>query len=453
MQAETPSFRRLLRRAAVLSLCVCFVGGGTVRAQKNPPIFKTESGNSGGSTSATNMVYVNSLESEYKAAEVNDKEAAKLLRNKLIYIGVEQIDTYFNDYRRKSRKRNELVQFILDFLEIGASTALAITNGDRAREVIAESLNGFKGGRSSLNKNFRLLETQILFNKMVANRADRLGEIYKKLNESVVSYPWERARSDLKNYLYAGTVDDALNSLSIETGNEAEDEERQLADIKARARVRGIPTAAEIAASTTNAAALDEILEAYEEADETVEASDAGSKQADAQIAAADKTIAEADKKIADADAKITAAKAKTPPDEAGATQAAAEKTQATADRDAAVAARAKAVAAKAKAATDKAAAEKTKEASVARLKGIYQGIRDDEVLAPLIDRVPDEYGSASPAFRAELEESIARLRANDATIEDYALILPKVAQLATRNVSSEPSVNERMQNILKANP
>lgn len=258
MHAKSSGFRPAKGRAAatVLLLCASLLGGPVARAQKQPPIFKGD----GGRTSATNMTYVHQLEADYISHEPANDEAAKLIRNRLIYVGVEQIDTYFNDYRRKSRKRNELLQFLFDFLEIGASTAIAITNGERAKEVIAEALTGFKGGRTSFTKTFRLLETQILFNKMVANRSQRLSAIYEKLNEDVRAYPWERARSDLKNYLYAGTIDDALNSLSIDTGADAQDAEEELAAIKERAGVVGAPTEGQRVESRNNFGKIRDIL-------------------------------------------------------------------------------------------------------------------------------------------------------------------------------------------------
>lgn len=222
----------------VLSLCVCLLTSSLVQAQKTPQIFKTDQA---GSTSAMNKAYVNSLETAYTNATGDEK---KLIRNRLIYIGVEQIDTAFNDYRKNSRKRNDLLQFLFDFLEIGISTTIGVINGERAKSVLGEVLTGFKGTRTAANKNFHLLEAQILFNKMVANRAKTLGLIYKKLNDDAVSYPWERARTDLRNYFFAGTLDDALSSLNIDTGAEASDATKDVQGLK-------IKTLAQLAAATS----------------------------------------------------------------------------------------------------------------------------------------------------------------------------------------------------------
>jgi hypothetical protein len=262
MQAKSVNFSRLIHYTTItaICLCLCLLSSTVVRAQKTPSIFKTEDRDKGRSLSATNMAYINELEAEYRRLESSDSEKAKVIRNKLIFIAVEQIDTEFNNYRRKSRKRNELLQFILDFLEIGAATAIAVTNGERAKEVIAEALTGFKGARASFNKNFKLLEFQILFNKMVTNRSQRLSAIYENLNADVDSYPWERARTELRDYFYAGTIDDALNSLSIDTGAEASDSQAALEAVKVRAGIVGEPTQAEVDESKTNFSKIRDIL-------------------------------------------------------------------------------------------------------------------------------------------------------------------------------------------------
>jgi hypothetical protein len=258
MKAQSSGSRYFIRytTATIFGLCLCLLSSSLVQAQKTPPIFKNDDKRNI-STSATNMTYVSGL---VAIAGGTDKEAAKIARNKLIFIGVEQVDTEFNNYRKKSRKRNELLQFLFDFLEIGASTAIAITGGERVKEVIAEALTGFKGARTSFNKNFKLLELQILFNKMVAKRSQRLSAIYEKLNESVDSYPWERARVELRDYFFAGTIDEAVSSLNVDTGAEASSRQAELEAVKERAGIVGEPTPAERVESGDNFTKIRAIL-------------------------------------------------------------------------------------------------------------------------------------------------------------------------------------------------
>jgi hypothetical protein len=200
------------------------------QAQKQPPLLKSETDAEKG--------YVNQLINAYAAAETTNPDQALLIRNKLIYTGVEQIDIVFNQYRKNSRKRNDLLQFLFDFLEIAMSSTAAVINGERAKSVLNEVLTGFKGVHTAANKDFRLLEAQIVFNKMVANRAKVLTAIYEKLNDDVRSYPWEKARTDLRDYFFAGTMDDALSSLNVDTGSEAKEAVKDKDDAATKLRIK-----------------------------------------------------------------------------------------------------------------------------------------------------------------------------------------------------------------------
>jgi hypothetical protein len=225
---------RTVKQATVWTLlvCICLLASSTVRAQKKPPILSDRD------ISAFSKSQIETLQGE--ARDVAHPEKSRLARNKLIAIGVEQVDAAFNDYRKKSRKRHDLLQFIFDFLEIGASSAINIINGtERAREVIAEGLSFFQGSRAAFNRDFKFLERQILFDKMVAKRSQKLKAIYEKVNSDVDVYPWEQARSELREYFYAGTMDEALSSLSVDTGAEASVSLKELEKAKKDANIKG----------------------------------------------------------------------------------------------------------------------------------------------------------------------------------------------------------------------
>lgn len=193
-----------------LALLLCCIPTASVKAQKTPPIL-------GGKESSAFYQDVKQLQVDAAA----NTEVGRLARNKLIAIGVEQIDTAFHDYRKKSRKRSNLLSFLFDFLEIGASSAISIVNGERGKTLIGEGLSLFQGSRSAFNKDFRFLERQILFDKMVAKRSQKLTSIYQRLGENTAIFPWEQARGELREYFFAGTMDEALSALSRETGAEA----------------------------------------------------------------------------------------------------------------------------------------------------------------------------------------------------------------------------------------
>src|ERR1700694_4221771 len=188
---------------------VCLLATSTVLGQKKPPML------SDSNISAFSKTEISTLE----GVAGGSGAAAQLARNKLIAIGVEQIDAAFNDYRKKTRKRADTLNFLFDFLEIGAASAVSFTKGGlRAKSLIGEGLSLFKNARGAFNKDFKFLERQLLFDKMVAMRSKKLKTIYDKVNSEVDVYPWEQARSELRDYFYAGTIDEALSSLSVDTG-------------------------------------------------------------------------------------------------------------------------------------------------------------------------------------------------------------------------------------------
>lgn len=410
MQAKSLGFRSFIHftTLTVLGLCLCLLSSTAVRAQKTPSIFKTEGGDKGRSTSATNMDYINGLEAQYKSLESTDKEKAKIIRNKLIFIAVEQVDTEFNNYRKQSRKRTDLLQFIFDFLEVGASVAIAVTNGERAKEVIAEALTGFKGARTSFTKTFRLLEMQILFNKMVTNRSQRLSAIYNKLNDDVLSYPWERARTELRDYFFAGTIDDALSSLNIGTGAEASDSEEELEAIKERAGIVGAPTREQITASSTSAKTIDALSAINRDAT---------------------KRAADADKRITLAEARIVEAN-KTNPPTADLAPAQTEKTNAQAAK---------------KTATD------DQSNVLAKMKKIYEEVEADPTLSPLLDKLAEGRG-IQPTQSARIRDSLSKIKEGTATFTDYQRILLQLNRAVVDIMPTDPTPNEQYQKILEAN-
>jgi hypothetical protein len=262
MKAESLRFRCLFRYANILALLLFLLISHTVyvKAQKLPPILDT------GSTdpSAFNADSLAKLKAAYEekaaSADEGNRELARLLRNRLIGIGIDQVDALFSGKLKSDRKKIRLVQFILDFLEIGAATAISLTKGERAKTAISEGLGALQASRTSLNKNFQLLERQVLINKMEANRATILASILGKLDRDVTQYPWEMASAELRTYRNAGTLDNALSSLSASVGKEKTDAEEKLREIKDKPLTKAA-TAADLEAAR-GAFDIEEKLEA-----------------------------------------------------------------------------------------------------------------------------------------------------------------------------------------------
>lgn len=242
-------------RLVAISILLIFLysgGGGVVHAQNLPPALGTNS-----PLSPTNKQTYQEVAKQYtesfNAWRANPSDSgladrAKLDRNRLIFLTIDQIDVNFNEYQKKTRKWRAFWATLLDILEIGASTAISLSNGERAKTEIAEALGFVQLSRAAVVKNFSLRDTQILFNKMVAKRAQLLSGIISKTGQQdITQYPFEAAFSDLIAYYKAGTIDGALEHLNIDTGAEASQATKQLVTVTQAQADASLPYAQRIA--------------------------------------------------------------------------------------------------------------------------------------------------------------------------------------------------------------
>jgi hypothetical protein len=210
-----------IRCAAMIGL-VIVIGISSVfpaLGQKKPAAF------SGATLSPDSSYYLEVAQAYKTSRSLTD-------RNRLIYLAIDQMDLNFYDFQKSTRKKRAFFQTVLDILEIAASTAISITNGERAKTLIAEGLGAVQAGRSSINKNYNLKDTQILFNKMVEKRALILATILTKSIQPVDQYPFEAALIDLIAYYRAGTFDGAMENLNIDTGSAADAATRAVTALK-----------------------------------------------------------------------------------------------------------------------------------------------------------------------------------------------------------------------------
>jgi len=177
-------------------------------------------------------------------------ELAINARNDMIEIVRGQVDIFYKLRKDGRSSKIRVFQTILDFLRIGGDLAVTIMNGERAKTIVGAALSGLDTGRTAFNKNFEILQTQILINNMNSKRALILVEIYGNIDKPARSttasraYSWYAAKNDLRRYLLAGTFDDALDSLIKKSGSEVEEAEAKLRTIEKRAIVNEATPAA-----------------------------------------------------------------------------------------------------------------------------------------------------------------------------------------------------------------
>ena len=209
--------------------CLLIIAGlsFTATAQKKPKIIKSNLDASelcSGQLSTKH--FCKDLKKYQSAIDGKNFDEARFYRNESIKSVILEVNYYFESKSKKKKFRRKLLRTIFDVLEISAAVAIGITNGERVKTIIAEGLTGFQAGRTSFSKNFDLLRTQILINKMRENRALELGKIYGGMNKPIETYSWSDAKINLQAFFFAGTFSHALDSLAKDTGGDANDAEK-----------------------------------------------------------------------------------------------------------------------------------------------------------------------------------------------------------------------------------
>lgn len=168
------------------------------------------------------------------AAEGNLPDQARRLRDKIIYRLKANIDANYQDFENQlftGRARNNI---LFDITEIGTAVAINITNGERAKNIIAAALTGFKGGRKSIDENlFMERTTQVIISQMQASRSRYEETLLTNMRDKGTDeYPLEAALGDLINYFYAGSLHKGLQELAKQTGQDALEAEGRVLRLK-----------------------------------------------------------------------------------------------------------------------------------------------------------------------------------------------------------------------------
>ena len=166
--------------------------------------------------------------------DINPAKAQKA-RNRMIDLVQSQIEIYYKARKDNRKKLVANLQMVFDVLEIGSAAAAGIIKGTlRAKTIIAQALSGFQAGRTAFNRNFDILQTQVLINTMNTNRAKIMTEIATGKRQSVDDYTRYKAKEDLIRLLNAGTFSDALDYLVKKTGQDAANAEIVLKQVEGR---------------------------------------------------------------------------------------------------------------------------------------------------------------------------------------------------------------------------
>ncbi len=167
---------------------------------------------------------------------------AKRIRNDVIdrFAGV--IDYNYEQFANDIQTRRSTTSFLADITELGVGSAIGITNGERAIQILGIALTAFRGGRKSAELNFYQQQaTPILIVKMDTSRDRVMSAIVQKKEFDVDKYSLENGLGDVIKYFWAGTLTRGFVELSKDTSVTAKEAERQL-DVLEGVEIDPIPS-------------------------------------------------------------------------------------------------------------------------------------------------------------------------------------------------------------------
>lgn len=158
---------------------------------------------------------------------------AQAIRNEFLEDVLPYIDERYMDFITDIQRGRDRDNFVADLVELGASAAVGITNGERPLQILGIALTAFRGGRRSADLNFyKEQTTPVLINKMDGNRAKVRARILTREKEGVNTYPIGAAISDIVDYYNAGTLVRAFTELQKDTAVDTRQAENNLLELK-----------------------------------------------------------------------------------------------------------------------------------------------------------------------------------------------------------------------------
>ncbi|MDX6577674.1 MAG: hypothetical protein QOE96_3627 [Blastocatellia bacterium] len=181
----------------------------------------------------------------FTALGAKDTATAKIVRNEAIEEALPYIDEAYMDFITALQAGRDRDNFVADVIELGATAAVGITNGQRPLHIIGVALTAFRGGRRSADLNFyKEQATPVLISKMDGNRATVRATILNREKEEVTTYSIHAAIGDIVDYYNAGTLVRAFTELQKDTASQTRDAEQNVIKLKG-VPITGPPSAEE----------------------------------------------------------------------------------------------------------------------------------------------------------------------------------------------------------------
>jgi hypothetical protein len=155
---------------------------------------------------------------EYNAT-ITTAARKQVIRDQIIHSDLTQIDNKFNDFKIELSSQDNQLSLGTDFISLALAGLGATVGSTATKAALAAASAGVIGAKSAIDKDLLYQKTIVtLVAQMEADRKAVLATILTNMHSDISTYPLEAAGSDLQDYYQAGTLVDALQSLTQSAG-------------------------------------------------------------------------------------------------------------------------------------------------------------------------------------------------------------------------------------------
>ncbi len=159
-------------------------------------------------------------------------DAQKIYRNNLINARIFATDLNFEKFQRDLVREGALKDLGSEWATLGLTGASAVVPLAQTKTVLSAIAAGITGANVSVDKNLYFKKTiPALITQMKADRKTLLLAIREKMQEDTNKYPLTAALIDLEEYYMAGTIPQAITSISVTAGATIKEKTEELEKI------------------------------------------------------------------------------------------------------------------------------------------------------------------------------------------------------------------------------
>jgi hypothetical protein len=164
--------------------------------------------------------YFDGTEEKKYYALGSDTDAKTQKRNEIVFARMRGYDIEFSNFERQLYGFSNSVSVGTDLIGLALGGLTATTGGAAAKAALGAASVGVLGANTAINKDLYFQKTiPALITQMEANRAKKQLAIFQGVSQPDSKYSLMAAYSDLDAYKNAGSMPNAISSITQDAGN------------------------------------------------------------------------------------------------------------------------------------------------------------------------------------------------------------------------------------------